>query len=166
MKHVLLQSFGKEVITPNRYSLDGFTIIRILLGMLLLAAAGFKAYAVWIDPNPVITIFSSPRWQVAFIELETVLGLWLLAGVYPSVGWLAALEAFSLFGTSSLYLAIVGQPSCGCFGKVSVSPLYAFALDVMAVVALAYWRPSRRSLPALLRESWQRFLRPSRRRLI
>jgi hypothetical protein len=58
--------------------------------------------------------------------------------------WVGALVGFSLLASVSLYLAIDGQSSCGCFGaKLPVSPWYALGLDVAALAALIWQRPRR-----------------------
>jgi hypothetical protein len=87
---------------------------------------------------------SSPRWQVAIIEGEAFLGLWLLSGRRRRAAWLSALLVLTLLGAASLYLAIDGQRSCGCFGRVEVNPWFTFALDAVAAAALALTLPSRR----------------------
>jgi hypothetical protein len=128
---------------------------------LLLTAAGFKAYALWTDPSPALSWFFSPRWQVALIEGETLLGLWLLSGLAMRWAWLLAQVGFILLAGVSLYLALAGKPSCGCFGKLTISPWYTFGLDVAAVAALWYWRPTASSLSTSLGDSPNRLLRPS-----
>lgn len=115
--------------------------VSIVLGMLLLGAAGLKTHALLTDPSPGMSLFSSPRWQIAFIELEVVLGLWLLSGFSSAGAWAAAVGVFSLLAGVSFYLAILGKPSCGCFGKVAVNPWYTWAGDLIALAALWYWRP-------------------------
>jgi len=119
----------------------GFHVIRVVLGAILLAAAGFKAYALWVDPVPLVSVFTSPRWQLALIEVETLLGIWLLSGIGAGTAFLTAQAGFTLLGIVSLFLGILGQPSCGCFGKVTLNPWYTFCLDMAAVAALRYWRP-------------------------
>ncbi len=121
----------------------GFKFVRIILGVLLLTTAGLKLF----DPSPDnfsgLDLLSSPRWRVAAIEVEALLGLWLLTGAYPRILWLAGTLSFSLLASVSLYLGIEGQPSCGCFGeKLSVSPWYALGLDLAAIAALLWWRPA------------------------
>src|SRR5262249_25557508 len=67
---------------------------------------------------------------------------------------------FTLLGGISLYLALAGQPSCGCFGKLALNPWYTFGLDVAAVAALWYWRPRASSVRASPGDSPARLLRP------
>ncbi len=88
---------------------------------------------------------ATSRGQVALIEIEALLGLWLLSGWRQRGAWLTAILAFSLLGAVSLYLAIDGQRSCGCFGTVEVNPWYTFLLDAAAVLALTLTLPPRRA---------------------
>ena len=87
---------------------------------------------------------------MAALEIEMVLGLWLLAGLFPrGLWWAASLWFIGLAGASS-YLAALGQPTCGCFGaKLPLNPWYAFGLDAAAVAALFLFRPSQ-----VLRIGW------------
>lgn len=131
---------GSGLKTPRRCR-SGFTVVRIVLGVLLLATAGLKLF----DPSPDsfsgLELLSSPRWQMAAIEAEAVLGLWLLSGAFPRLLWLAALIGFALLGSVSMYMGFERQPSCGCLGaKLTVSPWYALTLDLAALAALVWWR--------------------------
>jgi hypothetical protein len=103
---------------------------------LLLCAAGLKAYGLWsgtAEPDP---FFFSPRTEMAVIETEAVLGLWLVSGIYPRVSRQVAIVFFGLLASASLYLALAGQASCGCFGRIHINPWITFALDVGAVALL------------------------------
>ncbi len=123
-------------LTPTEKS----HVVRFILGVVLLLSAGFKAHSLWTDPVPVFGLFTSPRWQVALIELEVLLGLWLVSGLYRRGAWLSAVGAFGALAAVSLYLALSGQPSCGCFGKLEVSPWLSLGLDIIAVGALVRWQ--------------------------
>ncbi len=120
----------------------GFHVVRLALGGLILAAAGMKAYALALDPLVQDWFLASPRLLVAVIEVETLLGLWLLSGWSARAGWVAALGFFGVMAGTSLYLALSGQSSCGCFGQVPVSPWLTFAIDLAAVGALVIFRPT------------------------
>jgi hypothetical protein len=39
----------------------------------------------------------------------------------------------------SLYLALAGQRSCGCFGRMTVSPWLTLIFDIAAMAALVPW---------------------------
>lgn len=95
-----------------------------ILGLLLIGAAGLKIYGLGVQPVAGIGIFSAPEFQVALIEFEIALSICLLWGARPILSWLIALITFAGFAAASLFLAAIGQSSCGCFGAlVSVSPI-------------------------------------------
>lgn len=85
------------------------------------------------------------------VEFELALGIWLLSGVFKRLAWLGALACFSLFCSVTLYKALVGAASCGCFGTVHVNPwITLFAVDLPAVVILGLLRP-----PAVVTSLWR-----------
>jgi len=111
------------------------------LGTLLLLAAVLKLRGLTADPVARMGIFSTPEFQVAIIEYEVFLAVWLLWGKAALGSWLGALATFTAFAGVSFYQGWVGQSSCGCFGRLSVSPWYAFGLDVVILTALLLGRP-------------------------
>jgi hypothetical protein len=121
----------------------GFRLVSVVLGLLLFAAAGLKAYGLAPESMGEHTVLSSPRLHIATVEVEILMGIWLVSGLAPRVAWLATLALFSAFGAVSFYLALAGQRSCGCFGELQVNPWLALTLDVLAVTTLIIWRPAR-----------------------
>lgn len=123
----------------------GLTVVRVTLGVILLSASGLKLLS-WGDDSGLgssLALLYDPFWRMAAVEVEALLGLWLLVGLWPRALWWSALLWFLLLSGTSFYLGLVGQPSCGCFGaKLPVSPWYAFGLDVAAVAALVLFRPT------------------------
>jgi hypothetical protein len=79
-----------------------------VLGGLLLAAAGLKLYGLSVSAIPRVGWFSQPWVQLAVVEWELILGLWLLSGSYPRGAWLAALGTFAAFAAVSGYLGWIG----------------------------------------------------------
>ena len=120
---------------------SGYDVVRILLAVVLLTAAGLKC--VQLSTEPVIghSIFDSRWLLMATVEFELFFGFWLLANITPRLTWLAALGCFSMFTCISLYKALSGYASCGCFGRVEVNPWYTSTMDMTFVVSLAIWRP-------------------------
>jgi hypothetical protein len=110
--------------------------------MLLLVAAGLKVHSLALDPLSHGPFLGSPRLLIAAIEVESVLGLWLLSGWSVRAAWMSALGFFTVLAAASLYLALTGQRSCGCLGQVEASPWLMFGLDAGAVAALALCRPA------------------------
>jgi hypothetical protein len=127
----------------------------MVVGCFLLAAAGLKADGIAFDPLAEDSFFGSPALLVASLEVEVLIGFWLLTGWRITSAWASALALFSVLAAVSLYMAIVGQRSCGCFGRVSVNPWFTFVLDVAFLAALLVCRP-RPMFPALL-PSWPQF---------
>lgn len=121
------------------------TVVRSVLGILLLAAAGLKLYGLSVSAVPLVGWFAQPWVQLAAVEWELALGLWLLSGAYPVGSWLAAVGTFLAFAGVSAYLGWVGVASCGCFGTVHASPWYALAVDLFVLSLLALTRPARRA---------------------
>jgi hypothetical protein len=83
---------------------------------------------------------------IASIELEITLGVWLLSGWFQRGAWLGALGFFGVLAGVSLYLALIGQRSCGCFGRVPVNPWLTFTLDVWLLMSSA----GHHSLPSVV----------------
>jgi len=116
-------------------------IITSLLGLLLIGAGVLKISGGGATAPGTPAWLSSPAMQFAAAEWEIVLGLWLLSGRAAIGAWMAACVTFLGFAAVSLRLGLIGQASCGCFGAVKASPWQAFALDVVALVALGFARP-------------------------
>jgi hypothetical protein len=136
-----------------------YSIIARLIGLLLFAAAALKFTALGIQPVRSSGILTSGPSQLALIVLEITLGVWLLSGRWPITSWLVAMIAFSGFAIVTFRQGWIGQASCGCFGKVSVSPWYTFALDLVMLVLLALGRPDLRPLRECTRADGRRILR-------
>lgn len=120
-------------------------IISRIVGLLLLAAVAAKVNGLRVDALPQVGLLSM-RWvQVATLEWEAILALWLFWGHYRITAWAVALATFAAFAAVSAHLGFVGESSCGCFGALSVSPWIAFGLDVAVIAALTIWRPDLRA---------------------
>ena len=113
-----------------------YTVSRVFLSASLLVAGLLKAseFATGVDAaRDAVT----PRYAlVALVEFELFAGLWLLFGIYPSITRRFAILGFGALACVSLDKVISGSPSCGCFGRVTVSPWLTLAYDVLAVAAL------------------------------
>ena len=74
----------------------GFAALRILLGAVLLGAAILKVLAPSdsADFGNLLDWLSDPVWRLTAAEVEAVLGLWLLAGLFRRALWWAALLWF------------------------------------------------------------------------
>jgi len=132
--------------------------VRRSTGVLLLVAAALKLQGLGPGPVTAMGLLSATWFQIALIEAEIILGVWLLAGISPVGAWMLACAAFATFAAVSLYQGYVGRASCGCFGQIVVSPWYAFGLDIVFLGALAVF--GRPALTPLWREPRAAFVRP------
>lgn len=80
----------------------GFRFVRTVLGGFLLVAAGLKAYGLAFDPFSHHSFLSSPRLMVATVEVEVLVGVWLLSGWWPRVARAVALGLFGILAFASL----------------------------------------------------------------
>ncbi|MFT3881507.1 MAG: DUF1573 domain-containing protein [Gemmatales bacterium] len=106
----------------------------------MLLTAALKVHGLILDPYGQDNFLALPWLQVLTIEVEVLLGLWLLSGIKPALAWWTTLALFVVLTVISFTLAWQGQASCGCFGKVEVNPWYTFFFD-MAIVAVMVLLP-------------------------
>jgi len=106
-----------------------------------MGAATLKLAGLNVTPFAQYGWLSSATVQLAAVQWEIILGLWLLSGRGKAWAWLLALTTFLMFAGVSLWLGLIGQASCGCFGAVKASPWHAFAVDVLALALLGVGRP-------------------------
>ena len=118
-----------------------FLVLRLTLGLFLVGAAGLKVHALFAGSPLQESPLSSPRWQLTAIVTELLLGTWLLSGQWLRAAWIASLAFFSVLASASLYLALLGQTDCGCFGRLAVNPWVTFLLDLAILAALLLFRP-------------------------
>ena len=131
------------------------------LGLLLLTAAVLKGYELLTVPVANKDLWSWRPLLIFQVEVELALGIWLLSGLFKPLAWLASLLCFGLFCCVTLYLALTGAASCGCFGTVHVNPWITLAvIDLPAVVLLSALRP--KGVRATLACSWTLALRTLR----
>lgn len=131
-----------SVWTPRIRSKSQYRMIRMLVGGVLLLAAALKACQLATEPTAEISLMTS-RWFLVFsVEFELLLGLCLISGLFVRTVWLTTLSSFALFSCISLYKALSGEVSCGCFGSVQVNPWYTLCLDLAVVGALMRYRPA------------------------
>lgn len=107
--------------------------------LILLFAAAMK----W-EELPVVTrmgnrLVFQPWFVIGQIILESTLGLWLITGLWAHWGKKVALVMFSIFAIVTLYQAIHGVDSCGCFGQIKINPWISFILDSLIVCGLFLW---------------------------
>lgn len=116
-------------------------MVRLLLGAVLSGAAALKFQGLSTGALPQNPLLASPHLLLLAIEVEALLGLWLLSGLAQRHARLAGIGFFALLTAISLHQGLTGQRSCGCFGTIHVSPWWTFAFNVAAIASLAWFRP-------------------------
>lgn len=120
--------------------------IPLLVGTLVTLAALTKASAP-IEEATLMAAYGFPGWSTyLFIQLELLLGVALLAGIAGKGGVRIAMVVFVGFAAFSVYRALAGHESCGCFGAIKVHPWATFTLDIVIVGLLAW--SLRRPMPS------------------
>lgn len=80
-------------------------IVARLLGCFLLVTAGLKVHGLWVDPYGQENFLALPWLQWLTIEVEVLLGLWLLSGVANRLALIISLGVFTIFAALSFTLA-------------------------------------------------------------
>jgi hypothetical protein len=102
------------------------------LAVLLLTAAIMKGWQLLTEPMSNKDIWTNRAFLILTVEFEIALGIWLLSGLFKKAAWLAAITCFSLFSFITLYKALTGAESCGCFGSVHINPwITLLAIDLL-----------------------------------
>ncbi|QJW98785.1 MauE/DoxX family redox-associated membrane protein [Frigoriglobus tundricola] len=112
-----------------------------LCGAVLLAAVALKVHGLSAGGVGRALSLLSPRTQLVGTEVEALVGIWLLSGYARRGAWWSGLMLFFALAAVSAYLVAVGQKSCGCFGRVEVSPWVSLALDAVCALGLVATRP-------------------------
>ncbi len=133
------QSLGLSDQTVGWGLPRGYDVVRLAAALLLLVAAGLKAHQLATEPVLGTGLLESRWFLIGVVEFELFFGLWLLSGLLPKVTWAAALGCFVLFTCISLFKALSGHATCGCFGKIEVNPWYTATLDIFVVLSLLCW---------------------------
>ncbi|MGO9111115.1 MAG: MauE/DoxX family redox-associated membrane protein [Thermoguttaceae bacterium] len=125
----------------SRAGITPFDIVRVVLAVVLFVAATLKVHQLGTTPVRGPSLLNSPRLLIAVVQTEILVGLWLLVGFAPRLCCMSAACLFILFSGLSAYKGFSGEATCGCWGRVDVSPWWTFSLDCSAVVALVATRP-------------------------
>lgn len=128
---------------PPRARREAFVYVRLLLGLLLLAAAALKCVQLATTPSAGAGILNARWLLIAEVELEMALGILLISGLARRLIWIVSIAVFALFALLMVYRLLEGRSSCGCFGILSVHPLAALGVDLAALLLLWRFRPRR-----------------------
>ncbi len=113
--------------------------VMILTGSVLIVASFLKVHLM--TTQPIVGDHLWEQWEFFLIQVPLVLGLgiWLVSGLFRKAGWILGILALLVFLGDTVYKAVTGAESCGCFGTVEVDPwvtLFAFNLPFLALMLI------------------------------
>lgn len=112
-----------------------------IAGIVLLVASVLKIQQLLTEPILSKGFWESWAFFLIQIPLELGLGIWLVCGLFRKAAWLLGLIAYGGFIGVTLYKALIGAESCGCFGTVHVNPWITLsAIDIPIFTLLAIFR--------------------------
>lgn len=113
-----------------------FRLALIAAGLVLMTAAALKAWPLMFSAQAAPML-----WMIAQVEVEWLLGLWLLSGVRLRLAWMAALLLFTVFAGVNAVKLMRGESECGCFGPLETSPWVTLLIDLAVIALLVFCRP-------------------------
>ena len=120
----------------------GWHAVRILVALTLFVAAAGKCHQCCTGPIPGAGLFSARWFVICLVEAEWLGAVVLLACLLPKPAWAISLACFGAFTLVSLGKGLMGEASCGCYGRlIEVNPFLTAASDAAIVIALLRWRP-------------------------
>ncbi len=129
----------RKVRRSFRARTGGGTLSRVVppvIGGYFLAAAGLKFFTGGVgEAYP-------PALQFLAMQIELVLGVWLILGWFRVSAWLLACLQLATLSALSITAVIRGQSDCGCFGSFQVHPGWTAALNLVALGLLVLFRPA------------------------
>lgn len=113
--------------------------VMIATGMVLIVASFLKVHLMTTQPIVADRFWES--WEFFLVQVPLVLGLgiWLVSGLFRKAGWLLGVLALLVFLGDTVYKAVTGAESCGCFGTVEVDPwvtLFVFNIPFLALMLI------------------------------
>ena len=136
------RAMSRVSVVGHVFRCTPYDAVRVVLATVLLLAAGLKAHQLATEPVTGVGLLHSRSLLIGVVEFELFFGIWVLAGIWLRLTWVAAVACFTMFAAVALWKALAGEASCGCFGRVPVNPWYTFALDSFFVAALFQFRPT------------------------
>lgn len=119
----------------------GYDAVRAAVAIILLFAAGMKAYQLATEPTIETDILSSRWFLTTMAAGEFCFGLFLLTGSASELAWVIMLACFGVFSAVSAYKGLSGGASCGCFGILQVNPWFTCSIDFVITTLLLLFPP-------------------------
>ena len=132
-------SRGDERGMSTRQRTSANDIVLKTLGILLLAAVVLKGHEPLTVPAVNKNLWSWRPFLVFPVELQLVMGIWLLSGIFKQLGWLAALSCFSPFCSVTVCKALPVPPPAAVLAEFTSPP-----------GSPCFWSDCRQRLPSVV----------------
>ncbi|MCA9216116.1 MAG: hypothetical protein KDB27_23775 [Planctomycetales bacterium] len=117
-------------------------ILRYGIACLLVTAALLKTHELGSRPVAAFDLWSKKVVVLGAVQIEVFLATWLFLGIRRRGCWTAVTLCFTIFTGVTIARGFQGAASCGCFGKVMISPWLTAAFDIAVLSALIALRQS------------------------
>ncbi len=117
------------------------SLVSIVAAFILLLAAGLKLLSVIVLPSSLQQVSNQALLDYVLITLQLGIAFWLLSGLRAVSAARVTVTCFTIFAGISLYRAITGHESCGCFGQFRVNPWITATLDLAIVTGFLLVTP-------------------------
>jgi hypothetical protein len=124
---------SRKFLRPSRS-----TFILALIAILLLAASALKLWEYATTPTEPGHLLTTPQLALSAFAVEIMLAFWLLSGLKRLLSTVVAALFFAVVASVAGYKWFSGEPSCGCFGRLAVSPWITTLLDVTILGSLIW----------------------------
>lgn len=141
-KTILTDVSSNSTNQPSRVKRTiAYAWLRYGVALVLLLASLLKGYGFLSSPVEGETFWGSRWFLLVVVQFELLLALLLVIDPLPQFTWWLALASFAVFAATATVKAVAGETSCGCFGRVEVSPWYTLILDLTVLTALLVFGP-------------------------
>ena len=125
---------------PNWCRVFPWKFLRLGFGSLLLISAFLKFQNLGLSNSLVSELMPQFEWLI--IQLEILIGMWLISGWWGNSSRVALLVLLSTFFGANLVMVVQGRSTCGCLGAASVSPIWMLVFDFFAILVIASSNPT------------------------
>jgi hypothetical protein len=129
----------KDSFLPVSARIPFGDILSLTVATVLLLAASLKGRSLISLLN--VSHFGLGEYLMTIVAVfEAAIALWLFSGFWPSTARRAAVLLLSAFSCYAAWRLVRGERSCGCFGDVTIHPLWTLMFDLVAVFLLIFCR--------------------------
>jgi hypothetical protein len=128
-----------HVHLPKLLAFFNYRCVSYLAASVLFLSGALKIHE--LATIPVSDNFYDSKWALlTWAQVELVLAAWVICGFYPRPTRIGLTMLFAVLGSFSLFSIWQGDTTCGCFGRLPLSPRVSFLIDCAFFLILS-WIP-------------------------